>query len=597
VELLEARKHFEEDSAILRIQLSRIESEKANAEQEFRKIWTQLQEQLNQAHIDLTDALGRNRELETTFQELLTKSKAEIEEISRKSQESVFSMKSERLATESSVQAELLTMTAQRDSEKMKASYLEKYSSELKTANEMLQKSLKELESSLREKQVEVHEQELILTRKEMCIQNLTKELENSKAEQIKIQNAMLALKERESCLKQSLESTETKVLFLSERLKACEAEKLVMDSIKAKSSQLHVSIDKLNDKISMLEEEKSTAALRIVELESKLGVSLARLESLRAEKFEADHQAILESQKKDLRIQNLAAQESVYKSQIEELSSRIKMKEIQYDKVVEEYSASREKLAQVVLEAQGLVEKVDGYSLEIARMQKGLESLSEQKTRLEAEMVQLKENNVQKQLEIELKAKEIEKLLLNLSTLNSVLEQQKELYQELERKHRVDFQAYKEFGLAKYNEVIAAMESIERDKVLVEIEYLGLKKRYESALESISELELKVEARQTDHEEQWVGKMYETIKGVEELRSTIAQTVSKPAAMSPEEVTSPRLSRPSSSGKRRKAESRAQSVPSRRTSQSPSQIDSTCETLEETRESSLSIQIPASHV
>jgi hypothetical protein len=180
---------------------------------------------------------------------------------------------------------------------------------------------------------------------------------------------------------------------------------------------------------------------------------------------------------------------------------------------------------------------------------------------------------------------------------LNSVLEQQKELYQELERKHRVDFQAYKEFGLAKYNEVIAAMESIERDKVLVEIEYLGLKKRYESALESISELELKVEARQTDHEEQWVGKMYETIKGVEELRSTIAQTVSKPAAMSPEEVTSPRLSRPSSSGKRRKAESRAQSVPSRRTSQSPSQIDSTCETLEETRESSLSIQIPASHV
>jgi len=156
VELLEARKHFEEDSAILRIQLSRIESEKANAEQEFRKIWTQLQEQLNQAHIDLTDALGRNRELETTFQELLTKSKAEIEEISRKSQESVFSMKSERLATESSVQAELLTMTAQRDSEKMKASYLEKYSSELKTANEMLQKSLKELESSLREKQVEV---------------------------------------------------------------------------------------------------------------------------------------------------------------------------------------------------------------------------------------------------------------------------------------------------------------------------------------------------------------------------------------------------------------------------------------------------------
>jgi hypothetical protein len=54
-------------------------------------------------------------------------------------------------------------------------------------------------------------------------------------------------------------------------------------------------------------------------------------------------------------------------------------MKEIQYDKVVEEYSASREKLAQVVLEAQGLVEKVDGYSLEIARMQKGLESLSEQ--------------------------------------------------------------------------------------------------------------------------------------------------------------------------------------------------------------------------
>lgn len=156
MELLEARKHFEEDSAILRIQLSRIESEKANAEQEFRKIWTQLQEQLNQAHIDLTDALGRNRELETTFQELLTKSKAEIEEISRKSQESVFSMKSERLATESSVQAELLTMTAQRDSEKMKASYLEKYSSELKTANEMLQKSLKELESSLREKQVEV---------------------------------------------------------------------------------------------------------------------------------------------------------------------------------------------------------------------------------------------------------------------------------------------------------------------------------------------------------------------------------------------------------------------------------------------------------
>jgi chromosome segregation ATPase len=154
-----------------------------------------------------------------------------------------------------------------------------------------------------------------------MCIQNLTKELENSKAEQIKIQNAMLALKERESCLKQSLESTETKVLFLSERLKACEAEKLVMDSIKAKSSQLHVSIDKLNDKISMLEEEKSTAALRIVELESKLGVSLARLESLRAEKFEADHQAILESQKKDLRIQNLAAQESVYKSQV---SSRL---------------------------------------------------------------------------------------------------------------------------------------------------------------------------------------------------------------------------------------------------------------------------------